>query len=47
MKAVARTMEQAGMTNVKFRLFPGARHDLLHETAAEDAVLYLLNWILY
>ena len=46
-KAVARTMEQAGMTNVKFCLFPGARHDLLHETAAEDAVLYLLNWILY
>lgn len=46
-QAVARTMEKAGLTNVKLCLFPGARHDLLHEKSADDAVAYLLNWLLY
>ena len=40
-------MEKTGMENVTLKLFPGARHDLLHEEAsgAEDARKCIADWL--
>lgn len=51
-KGVARVeqaMKKAGLTNVETRLFPEARHDLLHEEqsgCAADARKLICDWIL-
>lgn len=45
---VYRAMEKAGCTQAVMRLFPGARHDLLHEEASgcgEQARKLLADWI--
>lgn len=34
---VEAAMRKAGLTNVRMKLFPGARHDLLHEEASSNA----------
>ena len=47
-KAVYRQLEKSGMTDVTMKLFPTARHDLLHEkssNAAENAMQTILCWI--
>jgi len=41
-------MRRAGMNNVQMKLFPGARHDLLHEEAsgnAEEARKIIAQWL--
>ena len=41
-------MRKAGMKNIQMKLFPGARHDLLHEEAsgnAEEARKLMLGWL--
>jgi alpha-beta hydrolase superfamily lysophospholipase len=40
-------MKKTGMENVTLKLFPGARHDLLHEekTAADAAKKYIAEWL--
>ena len=40
-------MKKTGMENVTLKLFPGARHDLLHEenSVAEAARRYIAEWI--
>ena len=45
--SVRQRMEKAGIHNVTMKLFPNARHDLLHEesTAASSARDLLLDWI--
>ena len=45
--SVKQRMEKAGIRGVTMKLFPNARHDLLHEesTAAPSARDSLLNWI--
>lgn len=47
--AVKQAMDKAGLTHVELRLFPHARHDLLHETSsgcAEQVRTILASWIL-
>lgn len=44
-QAVAQAMKKAGMQDVAIRLFPGARHDLLHETAGAEAIETITSWI--
>lgn len=47
--AVKKAMEKAGIANLSVQLFPGARHDLLHEEAggsAAKARTVLSEWIL-
>ena len=34
---VEAAMRKAGMKNVQMKLFPGARHDILHEEASGNA----------
>lgn len=46
---VEQAMQEAGMKNVQMHLFPGARHDLLHEEengTASQARKILRDWIL-
>ena len=46
-EAIYRCMTKAGMAHVTIKLFPGARHDLLHEeaTAADAARKEIAMWI--
>lgn len=48
-ECVRKAMEQAGMQQVTMEMFPGARHDLLHEEksgCAEKAREMVLEWML-
>ena len=45
---VMKSMKKSGLQNTEMHLFPGARHDLLHENAsgcADQARKFLLDWI--
>ena len=44
---ISRRMKKSGMENVTVKLFPGARHDLLHEekNGAEAARKFIAEWI--
>ena len=44
---ISRRMKKSGMENVTIKLFPGARHDLLHEekNGADAARKYIAEWI--
>jgi alpha-beta hydrolase superfamily lysophospholipase len=45
---VETAMRKAGMKNVQMKLFPGARHDLLHEEVsgnAEEARKIIALWL--
>lgn len=47
-RCVEAAMRKAGMKNVQMKLFPGARHDLLHEEAsgnAEEARKNIAMWL--
>ena len=47
-RKIGEQLEKLGMTDVAVRLFPNARHDLLHEKAsgnADEAVSALLTWM--
>ena len=46
-QAIYTRMKKAGLENVTFNLFPGARHDLLHEekNGAEAARQFIAEWI--
>ncbi len=46
-QAIYQRMKKAGMGNVTMKLFPGARHDLLHEEAsgAEEARKCIADWL--
>jgi alpha-beta hydrolase superfamily lysophospholipase len=46
-QAIYNRMKKTGMENVTIKLFPGARHDLLHEekNGAEAARKYIAEWI--
>ena len=46
-RAIYNRMKKTGMENVTMKLFPGARHDLLHEesSAADAARNYIAEWI--
>ena len=46
-QAIYKRMKKAGMENVFLKLFPGARHDLLHEekNGAEAARKFIAEWI--
>lgn len=46
-RAIYNRMQKAGMEQVTLKLFPGARHDLLHEETrgAEEARKYIAEWI--
>ena len=46
-QAIYQRMKKAGMENVTRKLFPGARHDLLHEEAsvAEEARKCIASWL--
>ena len=47
-KAVYQQLKKQGLTNVTLKLFPSARHDLLHEKksgSAEDAIKTLIRWM--
>ena len=47
-RAIYNRMKKTGMENVTVKLFPGARHDLLHEEAncAAEVRKLLADWIL-
>ena len=46
-QAIYNRMKKTGMENVTLKLFPGARHDLLHEenSVAEAARKFIAEWI--
>lgn len=46
-QAIHSRMKKSGMENVTIKLFPGARHDLLHEekNGADTAQKYIAEWI--
>ena len=46
-QAIYNRMKKTGMENVTLKMFPGARHDLLHEekNGAEAARKYIAEWI--
>jgi alpha-beta hydrolase superfamily lysophospholipase len=46
-RSIFSRMKKTGMENVTLKLFPGARHDLLHEekTAADAAKKYIAEWL--
>lgn len=46
-QAIYRRMKKTGMENVMLKLFPGARHDLLHEekNGADASRKYIADWI--
>ena len=46
-QAIYNRMKKTGMENVTLKLFPGARHDLLHEekNGAEAARKFIAEWI--
>ena len=46
-QAIYNRMKKTGMENVTLKMFPGARHDLLHEekTGAEVAWKFIAEWI--
>jgi alpha-beta hydrolase superfamily lysophospholipase len=46
-QAIYNRMKKSGMENVTIQLFPGARHDLLHEenSVADAARNYIAEWI--
>lgn len=46
-QAIYNRMKKSGMENVTLKLYPGARHDLLHEekNGAEAARKYIADWI--
>ena len=46
-RAICNRMQKTGMEHVTLKLFPGARHDLLHEEsiAADAARKYIAEWI--
>lgn len=43
-REVAAAYRRAGVRDVSLRLYPGARHELLHETCRGEAVDALLSW---
>jgi alpha-beta hydrolase superfamily lysophospholipase/ectoine hydroxylase-related dioxygenase (phytanoyl-CoA dioxygenase family) len=42
---LARALREAGSRDVTLRLYPGARHDLLHETNRDEVIADLQGWI--
>ena len=44
-KRLARLLEKRGHAKVTLALYPGARHDILHETNADEVRGKLLDWI--
>lgn len=44
-RALYNRMKKTGMENVTMKLFPGARHDLLHEGSSAAARNYIAEWI--
>ena len=46
-QAIYQRMKKSGMEDVTLKLFPGARHDLLHEAqhGAQDAWHLIAGWI--
>lgn len=42
---LARELRRAGVRDVTLRLYPGARHDVLHETNREEVLRDLLGWL--
>ncbi|MGW7447489.1 alpha/beta fold hydrolase, partial [Kitasatospora sp. NPDC054795] len=42
---VARRYRAAGLTDVTHRVYPGARHEVLHETNRDEVVAELLCWL--
>ena len=44
---ISRRMKKSGMENVTVKLFPGARHDLLHEekNGADTSRKFIAEWI--
>lgn len=47
-KMICQQLKKQGMTDVTLKLFPNARHDLLHEKAggnADAAEIFLLDWM--
>ena len=48
MRTVAKKMKSGGLADVTLKLIPGARHDILHETAsgsADEAVEEILSFL--
>lgn len=44
-QAIAGQYRAAGLERVTVKLYPGARHELLHETNRDEAVSGLLSWL--
>lgn len=38
-------LKKYGVTNIEMKLYPGARHELLHELNKEEVMADLLNWL--
>jgi alpha-beta hydrolase superfamily lysophospholipase len=42
---VGHRYQQAGVTDVTVRLFPGARHEIFNETNREEVTDYVIDWL--
>lgn len=44
-QGLARAYRRAGLADVQLRIYPGARHELLHETNRAEVMRDLLHWL--
>jgi alpha-beta hydrolase superfamily lysophospholipase len=42
---LVRKYKNLGITDIEYVLYPGARHEVLHETNRSEAVLNLIKWL--
>ena len=44
-KKTAESFQKAGMTNMRVKLYPGARHEVFNETNRDEVTKDLINWL--
>ena len=44
-RKVYRMFQQAGCRDVRLRLYPGGRHEMLHETVGDQVQQDVLDWL--
>lgn len=45
LKLLVRVLRKAGLQNVRLKLYPGARHELFHETNRDEVCQDLIKWL--
>jgi alpha-beta hydrolase superfamily lysophospholipase len=45
LKGLARVLRKSGLKNVSLKIYPGGRHEILHETNRADVMTDLIEWL--